>query len=74
VITPRWHLQEHHDTKAPLPPDPRILGFHPEYAERPGTATSTPSRKERLLQTPPSCPKGNGFPGESTRLSTLGSG
>jgi hypothetical protein len=20
VITPRWHLQEHHDTKAPLPP------------------------------------------------------
>jgi hypothetical protein len=27
-------LQEEHDTEVPPPPDPRILGFHPEEAEK----------------------------------------
>jgi hypothetical protein len=31
---PRWCLQEEHDTGVPPPPDPRILGFHPDEAEK----------------------------------------
>jgi hypothetical protein len=43
--TPRWHLQEEHDATTPLPPDPEILGFHPEHVERPSTAITMPSRR-----------------------------
>jgi hypothetical protein len=31
---PRRCLQEEHDTGVPPPPDPRILGFHPEEVEK----------------------------------------
>jgi hypothetical protein len=30
---PRRCLQEEHDTGVPPPPDPRILGFHPDEVE-----------------------------------------
>ena len=68
--TPRRHLQEDHDAEAPLPPDPRILGFHPEHVDTPSTATSTPSRRGRRPRTPPSRPKGRGYPGNGAQQST----
>nr|XP_051204970.1 uncharacterized protein LOC127318530 [Lolium perenne] len=54
--TPRRCLQEDHGTRASPPPDPRILGFHPEHVEGQGEASTTPSRRERRPRTSPSWP------------------
>jgi hypothetical protein len=59
---PRRCLQEEHDTGVPPPPDPRILGFHPEEVEGRRLASRRLQQGSAVRGRRHRGPRGKGFP------------